>query len=133
MSPRRVSDRDYRRLLAFRVELRRFVRFSEDEAQRAGLTPALHQLLLAIRGGSAEGGPTIGSVADALLIRHHTAVELAQRAERAGLVERIRDERDHRQVHLRLTETGARRLEELSRRHLEAIDGLARRLAEVAG
>ena len=57
------------------------MRWSEEAARTAGLTPALHQLLLAVRGARKPEGPTIGAVADALLVRHHTAVELAQRAE----------------------------------------------------
>jgi DNA-binding MarR family transcriptional regulator len=126
------ADADYERLLAFRTELRRFVRWSEDAARAAGLTPALHQLLLAVRGGgSEEAGPTIGSVADALLVKHHTAVELVQRAEASGLLERTRDEADHRRVHLRLTRAGEERLAELSDRHLEAIQPLAKRLTDL--
>jgi DNA-binding MarR family transcriptional regulator len=127
------GDADYERLFAFRTELRRFVRWSEDAAHDAGLTPALHQLLLAVRGGgSDDAGPTIGSTAEALLVKHHTAVELAQRAEAAGLLKRMRDDSDHRMVHLRLTPTGEKRLAELSDRHLEAIQPLAKRLTDLA-
>ncbi|MGZ4276461.1 MAG: MarR family transcriptional regulator [Solirubrobacteraceae bacterium] len=122
------SDADYERLLAFRTELRRFVQWSEQAAREAQLTPALHQLLLAVRGDRSEGGATVGSVAAALLVRHHTAVELAQRAERQGLIERRRDDADHRRVHLSLTAAGARRLDALSAAHLERIGALARRL-----
>ena len=124
---------DYERLLAFRTELRRFVHWSDDVARRAGLTPALHQLLLAVRGGGEAAGPTVGAIAGALLVRHHTAVELAQRAEAAGLLERHRDEADHRVVRLRLTPAGEGRLAALSRKHLEAIQPLARRLTDLAG
>jgi hypothetical protein len=49
MTPK-PSDEDYRRLLELRTGLRRFLRWSEQHAQAAGLTPAQHQLLLAIRG-----------------------------------------------------------------------------------
>jgi DNA-binding MarR family transcriptional regulator len=131
MSERRLGDDDYARLLAFRVELRRFLRRSETIAAEAGLTPALHQLLLAIRGNAAVAGPTIGAVAETLDVRHHTTVELAQRAEQAGLIDRVRGETDHRQVHLRLTPLGSERLEELSRQHLPAIGQLADRLSDV--
>ena len=133
MTPLMPADADYERLLAFRTELRQFVRWSEEAARDAGLTPALHQLLLAVRGGGSDSaGPTIGSVADALLVKHHTAVELAQRAEAAGLLERVRDDADHRMVHLRLTSSGEERLAELSGRHLEAIQPLAKRLTDLA-
>lgn len=131
MSSRPLDDADYQRLLAFRIELRRFMRHSEEVARELGLTPALHQLLLAIRGDHHAAGPTVGTVADALDVRHHTAVELTQRAEQLGLLERTRDAHDHRQVRLRLTAAGARRLEQLSRRHLPAIAQLAGHLADV--
>jgi DNA-binding MarR family transcriptional regulator len=128
VSARRPTDADYARLLAFRTELRRFVRWSEQAAAEHGLTPALHQVLLAVRGAAGEEGPTIGAVADALLVRHHTAVEVAQRAEAAGLLERRRDEQDHRRVHLRLTPAGTRALERISAEHLRNLAPLAARL-----
>ena len=79
-----LTDDDFAELLRFRDALRRFLRWSEDQARAAGLTPAQHQLLLAVRGH--DGDPTIGDVAEHLLLRHHSAVELVDRAERAGLL-----------------------------------------------
>jgi DNA-binding MarR family transcriptional regulator len=105
---------DYRRLLEFRTGLRRFLRWSEDQATAAGLTPAQHQLLLAVRGHPDDRGPTIGDVADYLLLRHHSAVELADRASAAGWIERHSDDEDHRVVRLRLTPAGSARLERLA-------------------
>jgi DNA-binding MarR family transcriptional regulator len=125
------TEAEYARLLAFRTELRRFIHWSETAAREAQLTPALHQLLLAIHGDRSEGGPTVGSVAEALLVRHHTAVELAQRAEHEGLIERQRDKTDHRRVHLALTAAGTARLDALSTAHLERIGPLAERLSAV--
>jgi DNA-binding MarR family transcriptional regulator len=122
-----LTDEDYAELLAFRTELRRFLRHSEQAAQDAGLTPALHQLLLAVRGAGPQQ-PTISTVAEALQVRHHTAVELVQRGERDGLVLRRRDADDHRQVRLRLTARGKRQLEQLTREHLPMIRALAQRL-----
>jgi DNA-binding MarR family transcriptional regulator len=125
-----LTDEDYAELLAFRIELRRFLRHSEEAAQEAGLTPALHQVLLAIRGAGSDE-PTISTIADALQVRHHTAVELVQRGERDGLLRRRRDADDHRQVRLRLTARGKRQLEQLTRTHLPMIRALAERLSGV--
>jgi DNA-binding MarR family transcriptional regulator len=119
------SDADYRRLLEFRTNLRRFLHWSEEQAHAAGLTPAQHQLLLAIRGHEEERGPTIRDVADALMLRHHSAVGLVDRAVDAGLVTRHVDPDDHRVVRLRLTGTGARKLRQLSKVHLEELRRLA--------
>jgi len=113
-----LTDAQYRELLEVRTTLRRFLRWSEEQARAEGLTPAQHQLLLAVRGHSDRRGPTIGEVAAALLVRHHSAVGLIDRAEEAGLVRRIADRDDERVVRLRLSESGMRRLRRLSALHL---------------
>jgi len=127
----RLTDADYEDLLALRTGLRRFLRWSEQQAEESGLTPAQHQLLLAVRGHSDRRGPTIGEVADYLLLRHHSAVGLIDRADAAGLVERVRDAEDHRLVRLQLTATGTKRLEALSAQHLEELQRLARKLPSI--
>ena len=119
------SDEDYRRLLELRTGLRRFLRWSEEHARAAGVTPAQHQLLLAIRGHCDELGPTIGDVAAYLLLRHHSAVGLVDRAEDAGLVTREQDAGNASVVRLRLTDRGVAQLEALSEQHLEELAHLA--------
>lgn len=120
-----LPDSAYARLLALRSGLRHFEAWSAQQARAAGLTPAQHQLLLAIRGHDGPDGPTIGEVADYLLLRHHSAVGLVDRAEAAGLVGRTRSTEDHRVVRLHLTHDGAARLEALSAFHLEELARLA--------
>jgi len=127
-----LDDADYRRLLQFRIGLRRFLHWSEEQAERAGLTPAQHQLLLAVRGHDGESGPTIGEVAGYLMLRHHSAVGLVDRAVKAGLVERQEDAGDRRIVRLRLTAQGERTLQQLSAAHLEEIKRLAPRIRDLA-
>jgi DNA-binding MarR family transcriptional regulator len=129
---RDLDDADYRRLLQFRVGLRRFLHWSEEQAERAGLTPAQHQLLLAIRGHGGDQGPTIGDIAGYLLLRHHSAVGLIDRAERAGLVKRQEDAGDRRVVRLRLTAQGTGLLQQLTSLHLEEIQRLAPRIQEIS-
>ncbi|HJT36962.1 MAG TPA: MarR family transcriptional regulator [Actinomycetota bacterium] len=122
---RPLRDEDFTKLLRLRSGLRRFVRWSEDQAVAAGLTPAQHQLLLAVRGHGVGAGPTVGELADYLQLRHHSAVELIDRAQAAGLVARARDEADHRIVRLQLTKKGVARLEQLTLAHLEELSRLA--------
>jgi DNA-binding MarR family transcriptional regulator len=124
----RLSDADYEDLLALRTGLRRFLRWSEQKAEGAGLTPAQHQLLLAVRGHTNRRGPTVGEVADYLMLRHHSAVGLVDRAEAAGLLRRARDPQDHRIVRIQLTAAGQKRLEALSALHLEELERLTLKL-----
>lgn len=123
-----LPDEVYARLLSMRTALREFERWSAEQAQAVGLTPMQHQLLLAIRGHPDLRGPTIGEVADYLLLRHHSAGELIARADTAGLVRRIRDNDDNRVYRLQLTDEGARRLESLTTLHLEELERLEVRL-----
>jgi DNA-binding MarR family transcriptional regulator len=120
---RDLSDPDYHQLLAFRDGLRQFLHWSEQHALAAGITPAQHQLLLAIR-GHPGATPTITDVADHLLLRHHSVVGLVDRAVVAGLVERHEDSEDHRVVRLRLTTIGTRRLAALVAANLEELNRL---------
>jgi predicted ArsR family transcriptional regulator len=65
------------------------VHSSEEQSSTAGLTPAKHQLLLALRDHPDSAGTTIAEIADYLLLRHHSAVGLLDRAA-AGLIVRER-------------------------------------------
>jgi DNA-binding MarR family transcriptional regulator len=116
---------DYENLLAFRVSLRRFLHWSETQARGVGLTPAQHQLLLAVKGHRGEHGPTIGDLAGYLMLRHHSAVELVDRAEAAGIVERWGDDTDGRVTRVRLTAEGEARLTRLAPAHLDELKTLA--------
>jgi len=123
--PGSVSDDEYQRLLRFRTGLRRFERWSEQQAEAAGLTSAQHQLLLAVRGHPDRRGPTIGEIAEYLMLRHHSTVELIDRAEAAGLVRRTPDTADRRVVRLRATPHGNAVLRRLTRAHLAQLTRLA--------
>lgn len=118
---RRLTQADYTRLLTVRTGLRRFERWSAERAAEHGLTASQHQLLLAIRGHDAGTGPTISQAAEYLLVRHHSAVELVDRSEKAGLVQRVRDPDDHRVVRLRLSPAGEQAVADLSSVHLEEL------------
>ena len=127
----RVTRRDHERLLAFRVALRQFQRWSEDQAQAAGLTHVQHQLLVAIKGHPGNQPPTVGDLAGYLLLRPHSTGELVDRAEAAGLVERVPDAEDGRVVRVRLTKDGERIVQRLTRAHLEHLHELAAALDEL--
>ncbi len=109
-----VKIMTYQALAEFRYQIRRFIRFSEEVAQKAGLEPQHHQLLLALKGVPAGEAPRIAYLAERLQIRHHSAVELVDRLDKRGLIRRIRGKLDRREVHVKLTPRGERLLRQLT-------------------
>jgi DNA-binding MarR family transcriptional regulator len=84
-----------------------------------------HQLLVAIKGHRGDKPPAVGDLAGYLLLRPHSTVELIDRAETAGLVERVSDSVDGRVVRVRLTTTGDRMVQVLAQAHLDRLHELA--------
>lgn len=117
----RFSKSDYEKLASFRYALRRFLRFSEEAATEAGMTPHQHQALLAIHGMPGRDFATVGELAERLQIRPNTALELATRMIQEDLLHRKKSGEDKRAVHLRLTPSGLRKLELLSVAHRQEL------------
>ena len=124
-------ESDFRALADFRAVLRRFLAVSDAAAHAAGLTSQRYQALLAIRVQTSEASMSVGELAEQLLVKPHSAAELVNRLEAAGLVRRAADAGDRRRVLLALTEQGERQLSELARAqfqeleaHREALQGL---------
>ena len=109
-----LRDTEYEELYRFRARLLRFLRASDRRIQDAGLTPSQYLLLLGVRAHSNERGPTIGDMAEFLQVKHHSAVELIDRAARADLVVRREDPDDGRVVRLALTFAGTQLLERVA-------------------
>ncbi len=126
-----MTDADYRSLAEFRHALRRFLAFSERAARDHDLTPAQHQLLLAIRGHHGDVSPSMSELADALQLRLHSVGELADRAIDNGLVERRHDPADARRSLLMLTADGAARLDALSVLHRSELRRFRTELAAI--
>src|SRR6516162_1389465 len=120
-----MSAGDFQNLLAFRTSLRRFLHWSQTQARAVGLTPAQHQLLVAIKGHPASQDPTISDLAEYLLLRHHSVVELVDRAVAVGVVTRCRDTEDGRLTRVALTPDGEARLARLGPAHLDELRNLA--------
>jgi DNA-binding MarR family transcriptional regulator len=122
------SGRLLHTLADFRYELRRFLQFSENAAQEAGLQAQQHQLLLQVA-GAPEGTPvTIAYAANRLGLKHNSTVELVDRSEREELIERTTDKEDKRRAILRLTRKGRQVLQQLSGEHARELNELAPRL-----
>ena len=116
-STAQLTSREFQALAEFRYQIRRFLRFSEDQARASGIEAQQHQLLLAIKGLPRGVKPTIGELASRMLIRHHSAVELVNRLAEHGAVQRVPAEEDHREFYVRLTKKGETLLHSLSVAH----------------
>ncbi len=117
MTPRNKHAIDYRSLADFRYEIRRFLNFSEQAAREAGIEPHQHQALLAIKGLPIGQKATVGTLAERLQVKHHTAVELVNRLQAKKLIRRSRNGPDRREVMLALTNRGEHVLTALTRLH----------------
>ena len=103
---RHPVTRTLRQLSQFRYQLRLFLRFSEQAARRAGITPQQHQLLLGVSGFTGRGWATISELAEFLQERHNAVVTLVNRACRAKLVQKNVVARDRRFICVRPTSAG---------------------------
>ena len=112
-----LTNDDYQALAAFRAALRRFLHFSEEAARSAGLSPQQHQLLVAVRGHAGPEPPTIGEIAEALQIKHHSAVGLVDRMDKGGYIRRMSSTVDNRRVHVVITPEGEKVLRSLAAAH----------------
>ncbi len=125
-----MADDYYRAMSEFRHQIRRFQRFSEESAQQAGVEPQQHLLLLSVRGLQPGEKPSIRVIADRLLLKHHSVVELVDRSERMGLVRRVADKQDRRQVLVELTAKGDRTLQKIFVQNRERLRSQVNELIE---
>jgi DNA-binding MarR family transcriptional regulator len=116
-----LEQSDYQALAEFRYRIRAFLSFSEHTARSAGLEPQQHQLMLVVKGFAQNGHLTISELAGKMKLRHHSTVELVNRAEKSGLVARTRAQHDRRHVFVSLTPRGEAMLQELTMYHLEEL------------
>ena len=96
-------------LAAFRYALRRFIHFSEEAAQAAGITAQQYQALLAIKGFPGRDKVTVGELAERLQLRHHSAVGLMDRLVTEKLAIQAPSATDRRRVLFSLR-AGAKKL-----------------------
>src|SRR6201994_1286654 len=113
-----------RELAEFRFQLRQFLSFSEISSERHGIQAQQYQLLQVIAAAPAGQPASVSYLADRMVLRHNSTVELVDRAERAGLVRRHTDERDLRRSIIKLTPTGEQLLKTLVAEHVQELERL---------
>lgn len=104
--PKPLNQAEYTALAEFRYQIRRYLRFMEERAREAGQNPQQYQLVLALKGLPKGIEPTIGALAERLQLNHNSMVELVDRCENRGLLQRTRSDGDRRQVELAITPEG---------------------------
>ena len=121
-----IHSRSLLRSLAdFRFELRSFLCFSEQAATKNGLQPQQHQLLLQVAGAPHTATVTIAYAATRLGLKHNSVVELVDRSEGEGLLERVADDTDKRRILLRVTRKGENILNKLTSEHARELNVMA--------
>jgi DNA-binding MarR family transcriptional regulator len=110
-----------RNLAEFRYQMRKFLSFSEMASERYGIGAQQYQLMQVIAAMPPGQTASITYLADRMILRHNSTVELVDRAERSGLVRRETDERDLRRSIVQLTPHGRQLLEQLVNEHLSEL------------
>ena len=126
---RPLTKQDFEALARFRFGIRRYLRFSEEAVRGHGLTPQQYQLLLALKGFPGREWATVGELAERLQLRHHSTVELVNRAQGQELVDRAAHPDDARVVRVVLTSQGEQVLGELSALHRDELSRMRSVLA----
>jgi DNA-binding MarR family transcriptional regulator len=98
---------------------RQFVQTLDSISRDSGVEPRQYELLLLVSHWERNRPPTVRDISRSLGIRHNTTVELIDRTAGKGLVERVRDAGDRRQVFLKLTAEGQRILRTVWERYRE--------------
>lgn len=126
-----LSVQQFAAIAAFRYELRRFLAFSEAAAAEVGLPAQQHQALLTLMGH--DRAPSIGLLAEQLLIAPHTAAELVARMAEAGLVEKAPSPQDRRRMELTVTPKARALMHRLTAAHVRELETLEPALATALG
>ncbi len=111
-------------LAEFRFQMRKFLNFSEMASERCGIPAQQYQLMQVIAAMPAGQQASITYLAERMILRHNSTVELVDRAERAGLVRRDNDPTDLRRSLVQLTPQGDEILERLVQEHLRELAAL---------
>jgi DNA-binding MarR family transcriptional regulator len=128
---KKINAPDLKAMAELRYQIRRYLRFSENAARKAGIEPQQHQLLLAVRGLPDNLKPTIGVLAERMQLQHHSTVELIDRLVDRGLLCRLRATDDRRQVLVKLTREGEEFLKTLSLHHLQELQSAGPKFVKI--
>jgi len=127
--PDSLTKAEFEALARFRFGIRRYLRAGEEHARARGLPPQQYQLLLALKGFPGREWATVQQLADLLQLRHHSVVELVNRAQQQDLVQREPHPTDARAVRVLLTDQGELVLAQFGAVHRDELRRLGSALA----
>ena len=116
--PIKIAAGDYRALAALRYRIRLFLCETDAAARRAGIEPQQYLLLLALRGLPEGMEATVQTLAERLMLKHNSTVELIDRLEKRGYVRRSRSRDDQRAVLVSVLPRGEKMLERVVRQRI---------------
>src|ERR1700689_5035527 len=116
-----VTTAEYRALAELRYRLRLFLREGDAKARGAGLEPQQYLLLLALRGLPSGADATIRMLAERLVLKHHSVVELIDRLAAHGYVRRMRSRDDRRKVLVSLLPRGVKLVQKVARERISEL------------
>jgi DNA-binding MarR family transcriptional regulator len=119
----RIATSDYRALAALRYRIRLFLSEGDAAARREGLEPQQYLLLLAVRGLPEGAKTTIQALAQRLMLKHNSTVELIDRLETHGYLRRSQSREDRRCILVKLLPRGKQLVERVARERLTELRG----------
>ena len=112
--PKELTTAEYQALAELRYRIRKFLREGDTVASETGLEPQQYLLLLMIKGIPNGQEATVSNLAERLVLKHHSVVELIDRMEAHGYVRRSRSREDRRSVLVSLLPRGEKLLEQVA-------------------
>ena len=128
-----ITTEEYRALAELRYRIRQFLREGDAKARAAGLEPQQYVLLLALRGLPSNIDATIVNLAERMMLKHHSVVELVDRLAAHGFVRRIRSRDDRRKVLVSLLPRGVKLVEEVARQRISELRSSGAQLVAAIG
>jgi len=119
--PVQITTADYRALAELRYQIRHFLSESDHAARRVGLEPQQYLLLLMVRGLPPGMMPSVRFLAERLGLKHNSTVELINRMEARGYVQRKRNSSDRRHALVQLLAPGQQLLERVARQRITEV------------
>ena len=125
-----LEPEDYDALAELRYLGRKFLRFSKDFLRaKVGLNPEQYEALLAIKAFPGNS-LTISQLSERLQVKHHSAVNIADRLVERKLIRRRPGKHDRRQRHLELTDEGEKLIEEMALVHYSELSNRSEEMIE---